>query len=80
MRTASRSSRWCSRGSLCMKGRKGQRSFGDAERLHAALQGDVAALCKAEFQKRRVRAVARGLSGRGLEDDAGARGRALTSV
>ena len=33
---------------------KVQRSFGDAERLHAALQGDVAALCKAEFQKRRA--------------------------
>jgi len=33
---------------------KVKRSFGDAERLHAALQGDVAALCKAEFQKRRA--------------------------
>ena len=33
---------------------KVKRSFGDAERLHAALQGDVASLCKAEFQKRRA--------------------------
>ena len=33
---------------------KVKRSFGDAERLHAALQGDVASLCKAEYQKRRA--------------------------